>query len=167
MEEIKAVIRQVRPEDVEKIAWIEEQCFPPAEAATLKSFFERMITFPESFYVAELADGTLAGHINGCVTDKPELPDVLYHNTSLHQKEAPWQTVFGLAVLPQYQHHGIATDLMKYFMKIARERGKKGLILTCKDEKISFYEQFGFRYEGVSDSSHGGAKWNDMILEFS
>lgn len=167
MEVMRAVIRQVRADDVEKIAQIEEKCFPPAEAATLKSFFERMIAFPESFLVAELEDGTLVGHVNGCVTDKPELPDTLYHNTSMHQKDAAWQMVFGLAVLPQYQHHGIATQLLEHFIRIVEERGKSGIVLTCKDDKISFYEKFGFQHQGVSESTHGGAKWNDMILKFS
>lgn len=160
-------IRQVRASDVERIAEIEEKCFLPAEAASLKSFFERMIAFPESFFVAELPDGTLAGHINGCVTDKPELPDTLYHNASLHQKDADWQTVFGLAVHPDYRHHSLATKLIEHFITVAKERGKKGIVLTCKDQWISFYEQFGFVCQGVSESTHGGAKWNDMLLTFS
>lgn len=167
MEYIRAVIREVTADDVEKIAQIEEKCFPPAEAASMKSFFERMIAFPESFFVAELPDGTLAGHINGCVTDKPKITDELYHNISLHHKDGEWQTVFGLAVLPQYQGHGIAGLLLQQFTKMAEERGKRGVVLACKDEKIPFYEKFGFRHQGVSESSNGGAKWNDMILTFS
>ena len=41
------------------------------------------------------------------------------------------------------------------------------MILTCKDDKIGFYEGLGFHYEGVSESSHGDARWNDMVLKFS
>lgn len=166
MKFIKVRVRQVEADDVEKIAEIEEKCFPPSEAASLKSFFERLMAFPESFLVAELPDGTIVGHINGCVTDSPELPDALYHNTSLHQKDAPWQTVFGLAVLPQWQHCGIARQLLEQFIALAKERGKEGIVLTCKDHRISFYEEYGFVHRGVSESSHGGAKWNDMVLTF-
>ena len=39
----KLVIRQANAEDVTKIAEIEEKCFPPAEAASLKSFLERFV----------------------------------------------------------------------------------------------------------------------------
>ena len=162
----KLVIRQANAEDVTKIAEIEDKCFPPAEAASLKSFLERFMSFPECFFVAEL-DGKVVGHVNGCVTDEPELPDALYHNASLHIPDGPWQTVFGLAVLPEYQHRGIATALMGHFKEQAKERGKKGVILTCKDAKIGFYEGLGFACQGVSASSHGGARWNDMILKFS
>lgn len=160
------IIRAAEASDVTKIAEIEDKCFPPAEAASLKSFLERFMAFPECFFVAEL-DGKVVGHVNGCVTDEPNLPDALYHNTSLHLPDGPWQTVFGLAVLPEYQHRGIATALMGKFKEQAKKRNKEGIILTCKDEKIGFYEGLGFVCDGVSASSHGGARWNDMILKFS
>ena len=44
---------------------------------------------------------------------------------------------------------------------------RRGLILTCKDRLIGFYEGFGYKSLGVSQSVHGGAVWYDMILEFS
>lgn len=160
------VIRPAKAEDVTKVAQIEEKCFPPAEAATIKSFLERFMAFPECFLVAEV-DGKVIGHINGCVTDSPRVADALYHNTSLHQPDGPWQTVFGIAVLPEYQHQGIARALMGHFKDAAKARGKQGIVLTCKDVKIGFYESLGFQYEGVSESSHGGARWNDMICKFS
>lgn len=166
MSEVEFVIRQAIADDIERIAFVEEKCFPPAEAASIKSFFERFMAFPECFLVAEV-DGKVVGHINGCVTDSPKLVDALYHNTALHQPNGPWQTVFGIAVLPEYQHHGIASELMRQFKEDAKARGKEGIVLTCKDAKIGFYEGLGFSYEGVSESSHGSARWNDMILKFS
>lgn len=166
MNEEKLIIRQAGPDDVAKVAEIEEKCFPVAEAATLKSFFERFMAFPECFLVAEI-DGKLVGHINGCVTSSERLIDALYYNTSLHEPDGPWQTVFGLAVLPEYQHRGIGRSLMEHFKEQAKKRGKKGILLTCKAEKIEFYESLGFEYDGASSSTHGGAHWNNMILRFS
>ena len=160
------VIRPALADDVTKVAYIEEKCFPKSEAASLKSFFERFMAFPECFLVAEV-DGKVVGHINGCVTSYDKLIDALYHNSSLHEPDGPWQTVFGIAVLPEYQHQGIARALMREFQKMAKMRGKEGVILTCKDAKIGFYESLDFECQGVSESSHGGARWNDMILKFS
>ena len=160
------VIRPALADDVTKVAYIEEKCFPKSEAATLKSFLERFMAFPECFLVAEI-DGKVVGHINGCVTNYDKLIDALYHNSSLHEPDGPWQTVFGIAVLPDYQHQGISRALMEHFKENAKKRGKQGILLTCKDEKIGFYESLGFTYDGVSASSHGGARWNDMILKFS
>ena len=96
-------IRAAREEEVERIAEIEAICFPEAEAAGLADFKERMKAFPENFLVA--VDGeTIIGFINGCNTDKPVLGDELYHDATLHKPDGEIQTVFGLDVLPQYQH---------------------------------------------------------------
>lgn len=166
MDTKEIVIRRAIADDINAIAEIEDKCFPAAEAASIKSFVERFIVFPECFFVAEI-DGKVVGHINGCVTDAPILPDALYHNATLHQPSGAWQTVFGIAVRPEYQHQGIGGKLMKHLIADAKRRNKKGIVLTCKDEKIGFYESFGFQCRGVSESSHGNARWNDMVLTFS
>ena len=67
MNKTEFVIRQAVADDVTKVAFIEERCFPKSEAATLKSFFERFMAFADCFLVAE-ADGKVIGYINGCVT---------------------------------------------------------------------------------------------------
>ena len=158
-------IRQAVVAELEQIIQIEQVCFPPAEAAKEEDIRERFEVFEECFVVAVEGDKVL-GFVNGCVTDKPELPDELYHDTSLHKPEGDYQTVFGLDVLPEYQRKGIATKLMNAFTALARKRGKKGMVLTCKDHLIPFYESCGFKHCGASASSHGGSKWNDMLLTF-
>ena len=162
----KLVIRPAIAEDVLKIAEVEDKCFPSAEAASAKRFFERFIAFPECFFVAEV-EGKIVGHINGCTTSYDTILDAMYLNTALHEPDGPWQAVFGIAVLPEYQHQGIATELMTRFKEDAIKRGKAGIILTCKDNTIGFYEGLGFENKGISESSHGEARWNDMVLKFS
>jgi hypothetical protein len=44
--------------------------------------------------------------------------------------------------------------------------GRKGVILTCKEELIQYYTRFGYVNTGISKSVHGGSKWYNMILEF-
>lgn len=158
-------IRNAAPQDVEEIIRIEAVCFPPAEAAQPDDVRARYAAFPENFFVYE-QDGIIAGFINGCTTDAPELPDALYHDASLHRPDGAYQTVFGLDVLPEYRKNGIGGQLIRHYVAVARARGKKGVVLTCKDHMIRFYERAGFTCRGVSASSHGGAKWNDMLIEF-
>ena len=74
--------------------------------------------------------------------------------------------MFGLAVLPQKRHRGYASLLMMEMIEKARNENRRGLILTCKEELIAFYEQFGFVNKGLSASVHGGAAWYDMVLDF-
>lgn len=160
-------IRPVRPEDLDRVARLEAACFPPAEAAGKEEFARRIAAFPECFLVAESAQGEIIGMINGCVTDTTTLPDELYHDATLHQPDGPYQTVFGLDVLPEWRRQGIAARLMEAFLDQARQRGKTGAILTCKDHLLHYYERFGYRCQGRSASTHGGAQWNDMLLLFA
>ncbi|MDU1910080.1 GNAT family N-acetyltransferase [Fusobacterium sp.] len=156
-------IRMAEKNDVEKIVKIEQECFPAAEAAKEEDIYKRFEAFGENFIVA-VENGKVIGFVNGCTTDKPELPDELYHNTLLHKAAGGYQTVFGLDVLPEYRKKGVAGELLKYMISLSRKRNKKGIILTCKDYLIGYYEKFGFENQGVSASSHGGAKWNNMFL---
>ena len=52
------------------------------------------------------------------------------------------------------------------FTELAKEEKRKGVILTCKEEKIHYYAKFGFVNEGKSVSDHGGAKWYQMRVVF-
>lgn len=155
-------IRHALPEDLEEICAVENACFPPAEAATKEAFRTRLKIFPERFLVA-VSDGKIVGLINGCCTEKPVLEDILYEPDCPHSLINPWQTVFGLAVLPEYQGMGFASALMEKLTQLCIEDGQKGIILTCKQEKIPMYQHYGFTCRGVSESSHGGAVWYDMI----
>ena len=163
---MKVTIRPARPEEAKTLASIEAVCFPPAEAATEEAVCRRMQAFPENFLVAEL-EGRAVGFINGGTTDRPYLPDEFYHNEKLHKPDGAYQTVFGLNVLPEYRRHGIARQLVEEFLSMAEKRGKKAVILTCKEHMISYYEKRGFVNYGRSDSSHGGAAWYDMRCVFA
>lgn len=158
-------IRQANIEDLNEIIKIEIICFPKEEAASEKVIRERFEAFSGNFLVA-VEDNKVVGFINGCTTDKASLPDKLYHDVKLHNPNGRFQTVFGLDVLPQYRNKGVAYELLKSFIELSKNRGKRGIVLTCKDYLVHYYEKFGFKHEGVSNSSHGGSRWNDMILLF-
>ncbi|MFL0250771.1 GNAT family N-acetyltransferase [Clostridium neuense] len=157
-------IRRVLIDDLDEVTKIEKICFPEAEAASRESFESRIKTFPDSFFVAE-DDEKIIGFINGCVTNENTIYDELYENSSLHVKDGAYQTIFGLDVIPDYQRQGIAAQLMNHMIKYAKESGKKGVILTCKEKLIHYYSKFGYINKGISKSVHGGATWYDMILK--
>ena len=159
-------IRQVTMEDLDRVTQVEAVCFPAAEAAGREAFRARIERCPDSFFVAE-RDGVIVGFINGVVTDERTIRDEMFEDASLHNPEGCYQSIFGLDVIPERQHQGIAGELMRHMIEDAVRKGRKGLILTCKDRLMGFYEQFGYKSLGVSASVHGGAVWYDMILEFS
>jgi ribosomal protein S18 acetylase RimI-like enzyme len=162
---IEVTIRKARLEDLDRIAEIETVCFPATEAATRKSIEERILAFPDSFLVAE-TNGFLLGFINGCVTNSDIIYDELFHSTLHHTPNGSNLTVFGLDVIPEYRKQGIGALLMNHFIQIAKNTGRKSVILTCKDRLVHYYESFGYINKGISKSTHGGAQWFDMTLIF-
>ena len=56
--------------------------------------------------------------------------------------------------------------LLSEFCLMAKREGRRGVVLTCKEELLGFYGSFGFKNMGVSPSAHGGALWYEMRLEF-
>lgn len=159
-------IRNANWQDLNKLAQIEAACFPAAEAATKETLAQRLQIYSKHFWILELNDGTIIGFIDGFVTNQAAITDEMFEQPHLHDESAAYQAVFGLNVLPDYRgnHYGIA--LMNRLIADARATGRKGCILTCKENMISYYEKFGYQNQGVSQSEYGGAVWYDMLLEF-
>ncbi len=158
-------IRYGRMEDLEDIAAVEAACFPKAEAASREAIGRRLEVFPNHFWL--LWDGDrLVGFINGMVSNERLLRDEMYEDAGLHREDGRWQMIFGVDTLPAYRRQGCAAAVMERVIADARKQGRKGLVLTCKEELLHYYEKFGFVKEGVSASVHGGAVWYDMRLRF-
>ena len=162
---MEVLIRNAKKEEAALLAQIEAECFPAAEAAGKQDIEARMDVFEDCFFVAE-TNGKIVGFINGAVAKEASLPDQIYHDASLHDPNGAYQTVFGLDVLPAYRRNGIAGRLLERMIHHARECQRKGVVLTCKDHLVHYYAGFGFKHCGVADSTHGGAKWNEMKLLF-
>lgn len=158
-------IRYVTAEDLDQVTAVEAACFPAAEAAGKESFKRRIETFPDCFFVA-VHDGRIIGFINGCATDERTIRDEMFEDSGLHKKDGIYQSIFGLDVLEEYRGQGVAAKLMEHMIQDAEAKGRRGLILTCKDRLIHYYSKFGYENLGVSASVHGGAVWYDMLLEF-
>ena len=90
----------------------------------------------------------------------------MYEDAGMHSPHGEWQMIFGVETLPERQGEGLATYLLRHVIEECRRQGRSGIVLTCKDELIGFYEKVGFVHEGRSESEHGGVPWNDMRLTF-
>lgn len=157
-------IRNATMTDLEAVIHIEAICFPAAEAATAEAMEDRLRTYQKGFFIAEL-DGQAIGFINGAANDSPIIEDRFYESMKYHQDSGKHLMVYGLDVLPDYRGNGYARKLMECFIAFAKEEGKTAVLLTCKSHLVAFYESFGYKNLGVSDSTHGGAEWNDLQLD--
>ena len=159
-------IRTATLQDLAAVTALEAACFPAAEAAPEAAFRARLETYPESFWVmTDEADRPVA-MVNGMCTDTPDLHDEMYENATLHDRAGEWQMIFGVNTIPSCRHQGYAGRLLQQAIADAKEQGRKGLVLTCKDALIPYYAKFGFVNEGVSESVHGNVVWYQMRLRF-
>ena len=158
-------IRHASGQDAAALAALERLCFPAAEAATEEEIAARVAHYGDHFWLL-LDGGQLIAFVDGMVTDRPDLTDDLYAEAALHDEQGAWQMIFGVNTHPDFRRHGYAAQLLERAIADARAQGWKGLVLTCKEALVRYYAKFGFRSEGLSRSTHGGAVWYQMRLTF-
>ena len=159
------LIRTAAIDDLDAIADVEKACFPPAEAASREEFAERLKYYGDHFLL--MFDGDrLVSFVDGFVTDDKDLTDSMYADAAMHNENGAWQMIFGVNTLPEYRRRGYAGQLIRRMIDDAKTEGRRGLVLTCKDALVHYYASFGFVNEGLSESVHGGVRWNQMRLTF-
>ncbi|MBR0272242.1 MAG: GNAT family N-acetyltransferase [Methanobrevibacter sp.] len=159
------IIRTATIDDLDEIHNVESECFSKNEAATKKQFEERLTYYPTHFWLI-FDDDKLIAFIDGFTTNKKDLTDEMFEDASLHDESGDWQMIFGLNTRPNYRKRGLAGKLVNHLIDNAKNENRSGVVLTCKEELISYYSRFGFVDEGISESKHGGAVWHQMRLTF-
>ncbi len=159
-------IRHATKHDISAISEVEAKCFPPSEAASEKAFTERIENYGNHFWLMYENDKLIA-FVDGFVTDESDLTDEMFANATMHDENGAWQMIFGVNTLPEYRNNGYASELLRRAVDEAKEQGRKGVVLTCKDKLLPFYARLGFVDEGVTDkSTHGNAVWHQMRMIF-
>ncbi len=137
-----------------------------SEAASETAFTERIESYGNHFWLMH-ENGKLIAFVDGFVTDESDLTDDMFANAAMHNENGAWQMIFGVNTLPEYRNNGYASELLRRAVDEAREQGRKGVVLTCKDRLLPFYARLGFVDEGITDkSTHGNAVWHQMRMIF-
>lgn len=159
-------IRHATKHDISAISEVEAKCFPPSEAASEKAFIQRVENYGNHFWLMYENDKLIA-FVDGFVTDESDLTDEMFADATMHNENGAWQMIFGVNTLPEYRNNGYASELLRRAVDEAKEQGRKGVVLTCKDKLLPFYARLGFVDEGVTDkSTHGNAVWHQMRIIF-
>lgn len=158
------VIRQVKPQDIERCYEIESASYAKDEAATKEKIKIRAEQYPQGFLVLEVKN-KIIGFINsGCAQDVV-MSDENFKELIGHVDDALNMVIMSVVVDPTYQGQGYSSVLMNEFIHKAKQLEKQAIYLMCKEQYIKLYQKFGFEYMQVSDSDHGGEKWYEMKLD--
>lgn len=155
--------RTIRTDEADQAIEMEKICFPPNEACSAESVRKRVEAMPGMFLVAcDRNNGRIAGYVTGVATDETGFRDDFFDDTGLYKRDGRVNMLLGLEVLPQYRKIGLATELMRRYLIMEKERGRKVVILTCNESHIGMYEKMGYHDLGISASVFGGEIWHDM-----
>lgn len=159
-------IKHATKHDISAISEVETKCFPPSEAASETAFTERVESYGNHFWLM-YENYKLIAFVDGFVTDESDLTDEMFADAAMHDENGAWQMIFGVNTLPEYRNNGYASELLRRAVDEAKEQGRKGVVLTCKDKLLPFYASLGFVDEGITDkSTHGNAVWHQMRIIF-
>ena len=160
------IIRHASVEDLKAVAELEAICFPPAEAATEEQLYQRILHYGDHFWLL-FEDDRLIAFADGFVSSQRDLTDEMYAHAELHEENGAWQMIFGINTHPEFRKMHYASRLMETVIQESRLAHRSGLVLTCKESLIPFYQRFGFQDEGISTSIHGGVQWHQMRLSLT
>lgn len=159
----KFEFRNIRQEETEQAAAIEQICFPPNEACSEQNMRERIAKAPELFLVAiDKENGKIAGFLNGLATDEYTFRDEFFTDADLYNPNGKNVMLLGLDVLPEYRKRGLGRELVFQYLRREREKDRRMIFLTCLKSKVKMYKKFGFIDRGIANSTWGGEEWHEM-----
>lgn len=160
------VFRQATQADLQTIIDIENAGFTPEEAATPEAMKSRIDIIPDSFIIAEY-EGKVIGFVDGPVVAARHIYDELFTEVLPNPAQGGHQSILGLAVDPAFRNNGLGSLLLKEIIKISTAAQRETVTLTCRDFMLDFYTKLGFVNEGISESTHGGYVWYNMVYEIN
>lgn len=164
----KFEFRTIRISEAKQVADIEQICFPPNEACSEKHMTDRVEAASDLFLVAvDKENGKIAGFLNGIATNECAFWDEFFTDASLHQPDGENIMLLGLDVLPAYRKQGLAHEIVFQYLRRESDRNRKMVILTCLENKVTFYEKMGFTDRGLSGSTWGNEEWHEMTYNLS
>ena len=163
MEELKSkhVFRIASASDLDLLYDAEKRCFKgdSLNREDLEAMLER---FPEHFLLLYEED-VFIGYLISCPSSLERFEDTLFQGKA-YEEEGSQLYLLGLGILPEYQGRGYGSLLIERLKEDAFRQKRKRIILTCREELVSFYSRCGFETAGDSRSCFAGKRWKEMIL---
>ncbi|MED9969294.1 MAG: GNAT family N-acetyltransferase [Ruminococcus sp.] len=159
------IIRHATTDDLDSVTLIETSSFNEKEAAKKEEIEERIRLDGSYFWLLD-DNGEIIAFVQGFPTEAENLTDDMFHTAQKFNTNGGWLMLLSVAAHPLHRGKGFASMVMRRVISDSREQCRKGIVLTCKEQLIPFYQKFGFQNEGRSGSEHGGAIWYQMRLTF-
>ena len=114
--------RNVVADDLERLIQLENEGFTKEEAATTKALKRVLKSFRIRLLLQK--NNKIVGYINGPVISNKCITDDLFASIRPNPNIGGYLSVLGLVVAKDFQHQGIAGQLLNYFENIARQHAR-------------------------------------------
>jgi len=132
---------------------LETASYPPDEAASLDTLAYRHKNAPELFLGAYTEENVLIAFINSTRSSSLTLT---HESMKVHEPTGQTVCIHSVCVHQQYRRNGIATRLLKEYVKRIRlDTTVKRIALIAHQELIPLYEKCDFTLFGPSNVQHG------------
>ncbi|MFC3928647.1 GNAT family N-acetyltransferase [Streptococcus caprae] len=155
-------IRQGKPEDLEILFSIEYENFGPEIGMPKSVMAAYLAKASETFLVVEFGT-VIAGYIMGTMALQANLIDEYFFSVPSQSISEAYVAVTGLSVSEAFQGQGIGTMLLAAMKDLVVSKGHKGIVLTCEEGLVPYYEMNGFEDYGLSESKLGNQEWIKMV----
>ena len=159
-------IRHATIDDLDIITLIETTLFHKTEAAKKEEINDRLELNGDYFWLLD-DFGEVLAFVHDLPTNAENLSDDMFNTREKYYDiNGAWLMLLSVATHPFHRNRGYARRVMQQVITDSRDQGRKGIVLTCKEQLIPFYQKCSFLSEGKSASTHGGAAWYQMRLTF-
>lgn len=158
-------IRTAAPQDLPAVTRLEASASPRRRPPRKRPSGTALAACPQTCWLLWEGD-TLLAMVNGMTVQTPDLTDAMYETTALHDPAGPWLMIFGVDTHPDHRRRGYAGRLLRHAIQAARDQGRAGVVLTCKERLLPTMPSSGLSARGCPPRCHGGAVWYQMRLAF-
>jgi ribosomal protein S18 acetylase RimI-like enzyme len=161
--DLVTTIRPARPDDLARVAALEQASYPKDEAASADMLATRLAVAGDAFLVATDDAGEVLGFVCGTRAPGARLTHATMHG---HDPAGESLCVHSVVVAHAARRRGIGAALVRAIVARARDLpGVRRVLLICKAPLVELYRAAGFTLLGPSEVTIGADPWLAMALE--
>lgn len=151
-------------EDATAITLLEDNSYPPDEAATPAKISYRIEHANDFFYILK-KNHQLIGFINGTVINE----DTIHHESmSVHHPTGKTLVIHSVVVDKEYRRQKTASKMLQsYIQKIYELKSIDQILLLSKSNLLPFYLSNNFRFIKISPVVHGQETWMELGIHLN
>jgi predicted GNAT family N-acyltransferase len=144
---------------LKEISQLESNSYPEDEKASEENLLYRLNNASDYFY-GIFENKKVIGYVCGTLSKNEKLT---HESMFQHQSDGETLCIHSVVIEQSKRRKGLGIQMMKEYLNyVTKHENVKRILLLCKENLISFYQQCGFEFIGESNIVHGKEIWFEM-----